>query len=86
MSKIINEAAVNKIMDKIVDKLKKGNIKRVKKSIDKELGLSKEIEEFEKSYNDLMKRLDQEYGDKLKVADERAAERLRKLNKELGIE
>lgn len=82
----INESFIDKIVDKIVDRLKSGHLKKVKKSIDKEMGLSKAIEKFDKDYQELRDELVKMYGkEKLDKIDADVDSSVDKLNKELGI-
>lgn len=85
MSKKINEALVSKIMDKIIDKLKKGNVKQVKKNLNNK-ELTKSIDEFNKSYDELQGNLEKYYGKEwMAKIDKKTEDDLANLKDSLGI-
>ena len=61
--KNVNEGIIEKFVDKIFDKIKKGGLKQIEKQIFKDKELKKKVNNFNNSYEQVMKHMKDYYGE-----------------------
>lgn len=61
--KIVSEGVIGKFLDSVADALKKGHLESIKKKVAKDMGLQKNIDHLNDSWEELAKYVKDTYGE-----------------------